>query len=87
MWTVEEFPLFRNGLEPIRVGSGARILVANAGGVLLDDEDSAWDAAEGYMYPTGSRTAPPAPEGRFVSVPFCGRPLFVPRLSADLIAA
>ena len=87
MWTVEAFPRFRNGLEPVRISSMAALFVEAAGGVLLPDEPSAWDAAEGFMYPDGTSRMPPRPDGIFLDFPMLARPLFVPGFSEDLIAA
>lgn len=87
MWAVEHFPLFRNGLQPIRVGRLAGQEIRRAGGLLFCDESSAWDAAEGFMYPGGDRTAPPAPGGSFRYVHFCRLPVFVPHFSLDPVPA
>jgi hypothetical protein len=87
MWTVNAFPRFRNGLEPVRISPLTALLVEAAGGVLLPDEPSAWDAAEGFMYPDGTSVMPPRPDGIFLHFPILHLPLFVPGFSEDLIAA
>lgn len=87
LWTIEQFPRFRNGLEPLAVGPiGAKIVREN-GGVLFTSYDEAWDAAEGFMYPTGDTTVPASPSGIFKEIFFLRQPLFVPEFSGDLIAA
>lgn len=86
MWTVEAFPLFRNGLEPIQVSLYTAWRVQWAGGTLFPDVGSAWDAAVRFMYPGGDTSEPPNPEGRFLSIPLLGSPLFLPKLSTNLIA-
>lgn len=87
MWTSEHFPRFRNGLEVFGVGPIGAKLVRELGGVIYDSLDSAWDGAEGFMYPSGITTELPAPQGTFVHTPFIRQPLFLPDLSRDLIAA
>lgn len=87
MWTIDAFPLFRNGLEPVRVNPVEALLVRAAGGVVLPDRQSAWDAAEGFMYPDGTSRMPPRPDGTFLDFPILPLPLFVPGFSEDLIAA
>jgi hypothetical protein len=87
LWTIERFPLFFRGLEPIVVGPRAALAVVRSGGVLFRSYDQAWDAAEGFMYPTGDTTIPADPSGSFREVFFLPQPLFVPVFSGDLIAA
>lgn len=86
-WTAREFPLFVRGLQPLAVGPRTAELIRILGGVLLATEDEAWDAAEGFMYPTGDRTRPANPHGSFLDVPVLKLPLFVPEFSGDLLAA
>lgn len=87
LWTIERFPLFRNGLEPLFVGPVTARSVVRYGGVLFATQDQAWDAAEGFMYPTGDTTVPANPTGAFKDLFFLRQPLFVPVFSGDLIAA
>lgn len=86
LWTVERFPLFFRGIEPLAVGPLAGRLVIRSGGVLFSCYDEAWDAAEGFMYPMGDMTVPANPSGSFEEFPFLRQPLFVPEFSGDLIA-
>lgn len=87
LWTIEQFPRFRRGLEPLAVGPVGARLVLNNHGVLFPSYDEAWDAAEGFMYPTGDMTVPANPLGAFKEIFFLRQPLFVPEFSGDLIAA
>jgi hypothetical protein len=87
MWTIEQFPRFRRGLEPLFVGSMTAQRIRQNGGVLFFTENEAWDAAEGFMYPTGDKKVPPNPSGSFAEVFFLRHQLFVPVFSGDLIAA
>lgn len=87
LWTVSAFPLFQRGLEPLPVGPRMAALIAQLGGVVLRSPDEAWDAAEGFMYPSGDTTRPPDPHGNFLELPTLGRLLFLPEFSGDLIAA
>lgn len=87
LWTIGAFPQFRRGLEPLRVGRNAACLVHYRGGVLLYSLPEAWDAAEGFMYPSGNSTIPADPRGGFMDVPVLRHQLFVPEFSGDLIAA
>lgn len=87
LWTTPQFPLFRRGLEPLYIGPGMTDLIGRLGGVVLDSLDEAWDAAEGFMYPSGDTTRPADPSGSFRDLPFLQLPLFVPVFSGDLIAA
>lgn len=87
LWTVPQFPLFRRGLEPLAIGPGMAALIGQLGGVVLTSPEEAWDAAEGFMYPSGDTTRPADPSGSFLELPLLGRALFVPRFSGDLIAA
>lgn len=87
LWTIRQFPRFYRGLEPMGVGPvGARFVLEN-GGSLFSSYDEAWDAAEGFMYPTGDTTIPANPLGEFREIFFLRQPLFVPEFSGDLIAA
>lgn len=87
LWTARDFPLFVRGLEPYRVGPYAAAVIARVGGVLFEDEEVAWDAAEGFMYPTGDTQRPANPAGNFMPLPFLKLPLFIPEFSSDLLAA
>lgn len=87
MWTIEQFPQFHRGLEPLLVGLATARRIRESGGVLFFTEDEAWDAAEGFMYPTGDRGVPANPSGSFDNVFFLRHQLFVPVFSGDLIAA
>jgi len=87
LWTIEQYPRFRRGLEPMFVGSVRQRIVRESGGVLFDSYDEAWDAAEGFMYPTGDTTVPANPSGSFQEILSLRQPLFVPEFSGDLIAA
>jgi len=87
LWTIECFPLFRRGLEPLLISQMAARRVREEGGVLFSTPEEAWDAAEGFMYPTGDMTAPANPVGSFKDIFFLRQPLFVPEFSGDLIAA
>lgn len=87
LWTVEQFPRFHRGLEPMFVGPVRARIVFESGGVLFDSYDEAWDAAEGFMYPTGDMTVPANPFGSFQEILPLRQPLFVPEFSGDLIAA
>ncbi len=85
LWTVGAFPLFRRGLEPLRVGQVTADAVLRRGGLLFATLDEAWDAAEGFMYPTGGTA--PDPSGGFTQIFFLRQPLFIPEFSGDLLAA
>lgn len=87
LWTVEQFPRFRRGLEPLAVGPTTAQSVVRSGGVLFSTWDEAWDAAEGFMYPAGDMTVPADPSGSFVDLFYLRQPLFVPEFTGDLIAA
>jgi hypothetical protein len=87
LWTARDFPLFIRGLEPYPVGPVTAAAIARLGGVLFTTEDEAWDAAEGFMYPTGDTRRPANPSGDFRSLPFLKLPLFLPEFSGDLLAA
>lgn len=87
MWTIDQFPRFHRGLEPLAVGPATAAFVRAAGGVLLRTEGEAWDAAEGFMYPGGDMSLPADPRGSFLEIFFLKHPLFVPEFSGDLIAA
>ncbi|AXH66387.1 hypothetical protein SEA_SATIS_238 [Streptomyces phage Satis] len=87
MWTIEQFPQFHRGLEPLLVGTFTAQRIRQYGGVLFSSEDEAWDAAEGFMYPTGDKKVPANPNGSFADVFFLRHQLFVPVFSGDLIAA
>lgn len=87
LWATSYFPQFRNGLEPLRVGEVGSRLVQCYGGVLLPSLDSAWDAAEGFTFRSGTSQVPVEPDGQFREVPYLRRQLFVPEFSGDLIAA
>lgn len=87
LWTIERFPRFRRGLEPLAVGPTIARSVLRHGGVLFLTYDEAWDAAEGFMYPTGDTTVTADPSGDFKDLFFLRQPLFVPAFSGDLIAA
>lgn len=87
LWTIEMFPRFRRGLEPMRIGPVTARSVLDHGGVLFPTADDAWDAAEGFMYPSGDSTVPADPSGDFKDLFFLRQPLFVPAFSGDLIAA
>lgn len=87
LWTIEGFPLFRRGLEPLAIGPTTARAVRIHGGVLFTSYDEAWDAAEGFMYPTGDTRIPANPLGSFKEILFLRQPLFVPEFSGDLIAA
>lgn len=87
MWTIEAFPRFSRGLEPLAVGPTTARWVRYTGGVLLPTEQQAWDAAEGFMYPDGDTTSVADPCGSFVEIFFLKQPLFIPEFSGSLIAA
>ncbi len=87
LWTIERFPRFFRGLEPLAVGPTTARAVLRHGGVLFASYDRAWDAAEGFMYPTGDTAIPADPSGTFKELFFLRQPLFVPVFSGDLIAA
>lgn len=87
LWTIEQFPRFRNGLEPLPVGPLTAVRVREEGGVLFSSLEGAWDAAEGFMYPTGDTTVPASPGGSFRDIFILRQPLFIPEFSGDLIAA
>lgn len=87
LWTVERFPKFFRGLEPLFVAPARRQIILDCGGVLFASYDEAWDAAEGFMYPTGDMTVPANPFGTFREILSLRQPLFVPEFSGDLIAA
>lgn len=87
LWTARDLPLFIRGLQPYRVGPHVAYVIPHLGGVLFQDEEVAWDAAEGFMYPTGDTRLPANPSGSFRDLPFLKLPLFVPEFSGDLIAA
>lgn len=87
LWTAPQFPLFRRGLEPRAINPETADLIGRLGGVVLNSLDEAWDAAEGFMYPSGDMTRPADPAGIFRELPFLRLPLFVPAFSEDLIAA
>lgn len=87
LWTTRCFPRFYRGLEPLFVGPIAARRVCKEGGVLFGTPEEAWDAAEGFMYPTGDTTVPADPAGSFKDIFFLRQPLFVPEFSGDLIAA
>lgn len=87
LWTARDLPLFIRGLEPCRVGPKTAEAIRLAGGVVFGTEEEAWDAAEGFMYPTGDTKRPANPEGTFHPLPFLRLPLFVPEFSGDLLAA
>lgn len=86
MWKVDQFPLFRRGLEPLPVGLGTARLIRTLGGVLFSSPEDAWDAAEGFMYPSGDMDRPANPNGNFLDLPWLKLPLFVPEFSGDLLA-
>lgn len=87
LWTVERFPLFHRGLEPLAIGPATARIVLASDGVLFSSYDEAWDAAEGFMYPTGDTRIPANPVGAFKEIFILRQPLFVPEFSGDLIAA
>jgi hypothetical protein len=87
LWTIRQFPRFYRGLEPMAVGPVGAQIVRENGGVLFPTPEEAWDAAEGFMYPTGDTTVPASPSGIFKEIFFLRQPLFVPEFSGDLIAA
>jgi hypothetical protein len=87
LWTARDLPLFEHGLEPMFIGPWTAEAVRRLGGVLFYSLDTAWDAAEGFMYPDGDTRRPPSPAGRFRELPFLRLPLFVPEFSGDLLAA
>ena len=87
MWTIDRFPRFHRGLEPLEVGLAEAMLARYLGGVLLRTETEAWDAAEGFMYPDGDMTLMAHPSGSFLETPVFRQPLFIPQFSGDLIAA
>lgn len=87
LWTIERFPKFFRGLEPLFVAPARRQIILDCGGVLFDSYDEAWDAAEGFMYPTGDMTVSANPFGAFREILSLRQPLFVPEFSGDLIAA
>lgn len=87
LYTARELPLFVRGLEPMLVGPRVAEVVRILGGVLFETLEEAWDAAEGFMYPTGDTSRPANPCGDFRDLPFLRLPLFVPEFSGDLLAA
>lgn len=87
LWTARDFPLYRNGLEPLPVGTKTALLIREHHGVLFSSPDKAWDAAEAFMYPSGDMTSPADPAGDFLELPWLRLPLFVPQVSVDLLAA
>lgn len=87
LWTIEQYPRFYRGLEPMFVGPAGVQTVLRNGGVLFPSYDEAWDAAEGFMYPAGDMTVPANPFGSFQEILSLRQPLFVPEFSGDLIAA
>jgi len=87
LWTIECFPRFRRGLEPLLISPMTARRVREEGGVLFSTPEEAWDAAEGFMYPAGDTTVPANPVGSFKDIFFLRQPLFVPEFSGDLIAA
>lgn len=87
LWTVDRFPRFFRGLEPLAVGPTTAQSVLRSGGVLFRSWDEAWDAAEGFMYPAGDTTVAADPSGTFVNLFYLRQPLFVPEFTGDLIAA
>lgn len=86
MWNVELLPRFRRGLEPLSVGPETARLIRAFGGVLFSSREDAWDAAEGFMYPSGDMNRPANPNGEFLDLPWLKLPLFVPEFSGDLLA-
>lgn len=87
LWTINLFPQFHRGLEPLAVGPLTARAIRNHGGVLFGSLEDAWDGAEGFMYPAGDTKIPANPEGEFKEVFFLRQQLFVPEFSGELIAA
>jgi hypothetical protein len=87
LWAINMFPQFRRGLEPLAVGISAAVKIQQYGGVLFGTLEEAWDAAEGFMYPTGDTLVPADPSGSFREIFFLRHQLFVPEFSGDLIPA